>query len=339
MLEYKDYYKILGVDKNASEKDIKLTYRKLARKYHPDVNPHDKSAESKFKEINEAYEVLSDKEKRAKYDSLGANWNQYAGAGYAPGGFASGGGYGARGYAPGGFSSGGFRTVQFDINDVLGGMGGAEESGFGDFSDFFKVFFGRGSQERDADWFASQSAHAAARQPESLNYSIEIDLEDVLKGAVKKIRLQQENGKPVTIEVKIPKGIRQGAIIRLSGAAGKKKDIYLEINIKKHPFFEIDGANLKCDVPITPSEAVLGGEISIPTFSGNISVAVPKGSQCGNNLRLKGLGLPAFKNEPAGDLYAKLKIVVSNDLSAKEISLYEELASLQKKNPRSGIRI
>lgn len=318
MLEYKDYYKILGVPKNASEKDIKLSYRKLARQYHPDVNP-DKSAESKFKEINEAYEVLSDKEKRQKYDELGSDWNKYAGAGFGAG----------QNY---GRAPGGYRTVNFDLSDLMGGGYEGDES----FSDFFKVFFGEGSQGRNADWFESRTRQ---KKPRDLNYTLEIDLEDSFKGAVKKIRLQGEDANPMTIEVKIPKGVRDGSKIRLGGAAGsaaadKKSDIYLETHIRKHNFFEVDGGNLKCEVPVTPQEAVLGAKISIPTFAGNVTVDVPKRAQSGATLRLKGLGFPQFNKYPAGDLYVKLKIVIPENLSGKEISFYEELLKLQKTDIR-----
>lgn len=321
-MEYKDYYKVLGVPKNASEKDIKLAYRKLARQYHPDVNQNDKSAESRFKEINEAYEVLSDKEKRSKYDSLGSDWNKYAGAGFNQ----SGQGYGR--------SPGGYHTVNFDLSDLMGEGSAGDES----FSDFFNVFFGKGSKNRDSNWFKSRFQQGADA-PQDLNYSIEIDLQDAFNGAVKKIRLQQEDGRPMTIEVKIPKGIRGGSKIRLSGAAGRRSaDIYLEIQIRKHNFFEIAGANLKCEVPVTPAEAALGAKISVPTFNGNVSITVPKKSQ-DNTLRLRGMGLPQFKNEPAGDLYVKLKITIPDNISQKDISLYEELLKNQKTNPRSNIKI
>lgn len=324
MFEYKDYYKLLGVPKNASEKDIKLAYRKLARQYHPDVNPNDKSAESRFKEINEAYEVLSDKEKRSKYDLLGSDWNKYAGAGFNHGGQ-------SYGRAPGGY-----RTVNFDLNDL---MGGGYEGGDESFSDFFNVFFGKGSKNRDSDWFKSRFQQGADRELQDLNYSIEIDLQDAFKGAVKKIRLQKEDGRPMTIEVKIPKGVRDGSKIRLSGAGGARAaDIYLEMRIRKHNFFEVDGANLKCEVPVTPAEAALGAKISVPTFNGNVSITVPKKSQ-DNTLRLRGMGLPQFKNEPAGDLYIKLKITIPDNISQKEISLYEELLKNQKTNPRNNIKI
>ncbi|MFH1454518.1 MAG: J domain-containing protein [Armatimonadota bacterium] len=347
-MEYKDYYKILGVDKNASEKDIKMAYRKLARKYHPDVNPNDKSAESKFKEINEAYEVLSDKEKRGKYDTLGSNWNKY---------------YTDYGGQQGGSPGGGFRSVHFDLNDLFGGAQGSAQGG--DFSDFFNVFFGQGSESRDFDWFQTKTRHTKARD---LNYILEIDLEDSFNGAAKRVKLQKEEpctycggrgrtgrsycqhcggsgvtAKPVNIEVKIPKGVRSGSKIRLSGAGteegGAKGDLYLEIRIRPGRFFAVDGANLRCEVPVTPQEAALGSKIYIPTFNGKLAVTVPKNSKIGGTLRLKGMGLPAFKNEPAGDLYVKLKIVIPENLSDKEISLYEELLKLQTSDPRSGIRI
>lgn len=323
-MEFKDYYKILGVDKGASEKEIKQTYRKLARQFHPDINPG-KEAEAKFKEINEAYEVLGDKEKRAKYDNLGND--------YASGNFQN--------YQT--YTQGANNYQQFDFDDVEG------------FSDFFKIFFGASGKN-------NQGFNQDFQEDISLNsplseYQIEITLKEAIFGAIKKFELNIEENCPVcyargriygkicanchgrrkinkskVIEVKIPSGVRNNSKIRLSG-----EGIILNIKIKLSNFFELKGKDLYCEIPISIIEAVLGSQIEIPTPRGKITMKIPPETQGGKVFRLKNQGIPPFQKENGGDLYIKTKIVIPINLSTQEKEYFQKLAGLRKENPRNKI--
>ena len=327
-MDYKDYYQVLGIAKNASEKEIKQAFRKLARKHHPDVNPGDRGAEQKFKEINEAHEVLSDPEKRRKYDQLGANWKQYEQY--------------ARGPSPSGF--GGFR-VDF------GGPGG----GGGGFSDFFKTFFGggidlddlfgqpsgggfrSGRRERSARGFGA--APEAARDVSAV---VEVSLEEAHQGTTRRLSVEGSPGAE-SFEVRIPAGVKEGSKVRVSGKGekslgGNAGDLYLEVKVKPHPLYRREGDDLYVDVPVTFAEATLGAEIEVPTLSGRARIRVPAGSQTGRLMRLKGKGMPRLKGaEPPGDLFAKLVVVVPKELQPRELELVKELQTLRSDNPRAHL--
>jgi curved DNA-binding protein len=335
-VEYKDYYKVLGVAKDASAKQIKQAYRKLARKYHPDINPGDRGAEVRFKEINEAYEVLSDAEKRGKYDQVGSNWKQYERA--------------ARDH-PGGFP--GFEGFRVDF----GGQGqGAEQ--FGGFSDFFKTFFSggvdldeilgrrKGGGSRGPGGFGGRGAgvSSAPMKGRDVAAPLEITLEDSFYGSRKKLSLQSNPmATPVEIEVKIPAGVRDGSRIRVAGkgeqspTGGSPGHLYLEVTLRPHNLYRRESDDLYVDVPITVTEATLGAEIEVPTFAGKARIKVPAGSQTGRLMRLRGKGMPRLKGEGHGDLFAKLLIVVPANLSDRERELLQELATLQKDNPRAHL--
>ena len=323
-MDYKDYYQVLGVAKNASEKEIKQAFRKLARKHHPDVNPGDRGAEQKFKEINEAHEVLSDPEKRRKYDQLGANWKQYEHA---------------RGPSPSGF--GGYR-VDFE------GPGG------GGFSDFFKTFFGGGIDLEDLFGQAAGAGYRGGRRERSargfgaapeasrdVSAVVEVSLEEAHRGTTRRLSLE---GSPSanSFEVRIPAGVREGSKVRVSGKgekalSGEAGDLYLEVKIKPHPLYRREGDDIYVDVPVTFAEAALGAEIEVPTLSGRARIRVPAGSQTGRLMRLKGKGMPRLKAGEPGDLFARLVVVVPKELQPRELELVKELQTLRSDNPRAHL--
>ena len=326
-MEYKDYYKIMGVDKNASAKDIKKAYRKLARQYHPDVNPGDAAAEAKFKEINEANEVLGDPEKRQKYDQLGANWQQYeqwqrAGGGaqgqpfdWSQFGFRPGGAGGQQRYQ--------YRTVTAEeMEDLFGGGG---------YSDFFSQFFGSPRAE------TQQRYRPAPRQGRDIEQSVEITLEEAFSGTTRSFQMSNPDGTTKTIEAKIPVGARDGTRIKLKGQGspgmngGPAGNLYLVTQVRPHAKFERRGDDLHTRVSVPLTTAVLGDEVDVPTISGKVKLRIPAETQNGKVLRLKGKGMPKLKEkDEKGDLYAEIKVVLPQGLSEKERQLFEELAELRK---------
>lgn len=307
-MEYKDYYKILGVDKSATQDEIKKAYRKLAMKFHPDRNAGNKSSEEKFKEITEANEVLSDPEKRKRYDALGANWKQYQNTG----------GHGFDDFfANFGGSGGRQRSYQYsgDLNDILGGMGGG-------FSDFFESFFGGGGNFRRG----TQQQKTAVDVEANLN----VTLEDVYNGSEKQISL---DGKKV--KIKITPGTKDGQKLRLRGlgrsksAGGEKGDLYLNIHILKHPFYEIKENDLYYNLDVDFYTAVLGGKENIRTLDGKtISIKIPEGTDPESILRLKGLGIKGENG--MGDLFVKIHINVPKNLNKEEKELFEKLKSIRQ---------
>jgi len=336
-MKFRDYYKILNVDKRADSKTIKNAYRKLARKYHPDVNPHDPGAEERFKEINEAYEVLSDPEKKKKYDLLGSNWNKVH---TGPGGF------------QGGFS--GFENFNFeDLGDLGGG-----------FSDFFKVFFGGRRGGGPQSW---QKTVIQPKRGRDLTYPIEITLEEAFRGVERTLQLQiqdlcpqckgeglsdkqncsncQGSGriyKQRQSSVKIPPGVRDGSKVRLTGqgesgiAGGSPGDLYLQIKLSPHKFFELREGDLFCEIPITVTEGIIGAEINVPTISGNkILMQIPPETQNGKIFRLSGLGMPPLKEGLPGHQYVKVRVVLPQNLSDREKEIFQELAQIRQDNPRA----
>ena len=316
-MDYKDYYKILGVSKSASDKDIKSAYRKLARKLHPDVNPNNKAAQEQFKEINEAYDVLSDSEKRKKYDTLGANWQQYEQ-------YQRAGGQGP--FQWGGAPSGGqYRTVTRDEFDQMfgGGFSGGED--IGGFSDFFRTFFGGGFGG------AGTRAQTRARRGQDIEQEIDISLQEAFTGAS---RMVQKDGR--RLEIKIPPGVKTGSKIRYAGegmpgsnGAGAG-DLYLRVRVEDDPNFERRGDDLYAELPVDLYTLILGGEANVPTLKGQLALRIPPGTQSGKTFRLAGQGMPKLNLPNSGDLYVQVRPVLPERLSAEERALFEQLAKMRQ---------
>lgn len=328
-MEYKDYYKILGISKDAADKDIKAAYRKLARKLHPDVNPNDKNSEQQFKEVNEAYEVLGDPEKRKKYDSLGANWKEYEQ--YQRAGNAEPFTWGEAGGAGGGrTSSGSYRTVSpEEYEQIFGDLGGA--------SDFFRTFFGGlggAGGFGGASGFGGRGGSGANLRGHDIEQPVQITMEEAYSGTK---RLLQKDGKKIEVDIK--PGVRTGSRIRLAkqggtgaggGAAG---DLYLNIQVLPDARYERNGDDLTVEVPIDLYTALLGGEVAVPTPKGvSLMLKVPPETQNGKSFRLASKGMPKL-NEPNafGNLYARVKVVLPDKLSKREQELFQDLAALRKK--------
>ena len=301
-MDYKDYYKILGVERNASEDDIRKAYRKMAMQYHPDRNPNDKQAEERFKEINEAYQVLNDPTKRAHYDRLGSDYSTWQRRG-APGDF------NWDDYVNG--YPGGTRVNMEDIEDLFGGAGG--------FSDFFRTIFG-------------QSAGAGAgtrtrtrQQPQGYQQELEITLEEAYQGTT---RVFESNGKQK--QVRIPAGVRTGSKVRVAGVGPNGLDLYLIVDVKEDPRFERRGNDLHTTATVNVFTAILGGEADVETLSGKVKLNIPAGTQPEQVFRLAGRGMPSVKNaSEKGDLFVRLKVQIPKYLSAKQRELLEEASRLK----------
>ena len=309
-MEYKDYYKTLGLDKKASDEDIKKAYRNLARKYHPDVNK-DPKAEEKFKEVNEAYQVLSDAEKRQKYDTLGSEWQQYQRSGGQPGGFD----WGRWQQQPG--QSGGYRTVSpEEFEQMFGSSGGM--GGMGGFSDFFTSIFGGGFSGFSGaeSGFGQSSQNFRSRPPmrRDVEHEVEITLEEAYNGTTRS--LQFSDGRK--INATIPAGVDNDSKVRLSGQADGA-DLYLLIKVLPHKTFARKGNNLLIDLPVDFYTAALGGEVEVPTMGKTVKLNIPAGTNSGRTFRLKGLGMPVLrKNDQKGDILAKVEIHLPKPLSQAE---------------------
>jgi molecular chaperone DnaJ len=337
-VDFKDYYKILGVDRKADDKTIKSAYRRLARKYHPDV-AKTKDATDRFKEVSEAYEVLSDPEKRRRYDSLGPDWQRYT---QAP---------------PAGPPGGGFR-VEY----------GGDPGNLGDFSEFFRSIFG------DLGAHARRGARSGGirfdegfdRTPRGADVEagVEISLDEAFHGARKTFAMDLEEpcavcggsgnvqGKPCAacggggwqraqrqVDVKIPAGVKSGQRVRVSGegtgAPGARGDLYLSVTVAAHPFFERKGDDVHLTLPITAPEAALGTSIEVPTLRGKVSMKVPPATSSGRAFRLPGYGMPRLKGGGAGDQFVTIKVVMPSELTSEERELYEKLKALRSDNPRA----
>jgi len=331
-MDFKDYYSTLGVAKTATEKEIKQAYRKLARKHHPDVNPGDKAAESKFKEINEAYEVLGDPAKRKKYDELGANWRMYEQAGGAPGWQPGAGPQGgAWNINFGGAPGGGFRTMTEEEMREMFGDGDP-------FSDFFHTFFGGAMDGEEAGGRrGARGGRRAARQGRDVEQEIELGLEDAYHGTTRRLSIKFD-GHARTVDVRIPAGIGDGSRVRVAGegesgsggaAAG---DLYLRIRLKAHPQFERKGKDLYTHVRIPLTTAVLGGEVEVKTLGGKLlRLKIPEGTQNAQLFRLKGHGMPAVgKPGEHGDLYATVDVELPKQLTPEQRVHFEALKKLEK---------
>ncbi len=300
-VQFKDYYAILGVPKTASQDDIRKAFRKLARQFHPDVAKDKKAAEAKFKEINEANEVLSDPDKRQRYDNLGPDWEN---------------GGGRRGPGPG----------------TEGFQGGAG------FSDFFEAFFGGGGQQaRGRNPFGGMGRQPQKRRGQDLEYELPVTIEESLKGGKKSFTIPR-NGRNETITVTIPVNVRAGQRIRLAGQGGEgigaeAGDLFLLINIAPHPDYRMEGSDLIREVPVTLTSAVLGGEVEVGTPDGSIKLKIPAGTQPRQKFRLKGRGLPSGAAGARGDFFAEARIVIPNILTAEQRKLWEELAACHTAEP------
>ena len=320
-MEFKDYYKTLGVAKTATEKEIKQAFRKLARKLHPDVNPGDKAAEARFKEVNEAYEVLGDPSSRKKYDELGANWRMYEQAG-AQGANPFAGGFNAGG--PG--ARGGFRTMSQEEMEEL----------FGDqnpFSDFFTTFFG--GSVRGGAGTASRGGRIRQRPGRDIENEIELSLEDAYQGTTQRLALTHD-GQRRTVDVRIPAGVVTGSRVRVSGegepgvGGAESGHLYLRVRLAPHPVFEVKGRDLHVRVLVPVTTPVLGGEADVQTLSGKPArLRIPPLTQNGQVFRLKGYGMPAVgKPDEKGDLYARVDVQLPTQLSDEEREHYEALRRL-----------
>ncbi len=317
----KDYYKILGVSKNATKDEIKKAYRSLARQYHPDLNPDNKEAEDKFKEVQEAHEVLSDEEKRKTYDMFGS-------AEFRPGG----------------------RTTWRRAGDTRGGYEYSYSArDFPGFEDIFKDIFGftgegkhgRGRGDAFRDIFSYATRERASRGRD-LEYQIEIDFDTAIRGGVRDISISRQKHDKIETEmlsVKIPAGVNNGSRVRIhgkgEGGGEAKGDLYLRIKVKPHPIFKRKGDDIHLELPVTFYEAALGKKIEIPTIDGTAELTVPEGVQTGTRLRLKGKGVPNLKTKARGDQYIEIKIVMPEKISEDDRKRFEELSKSHPYYPRS----
>ena len=330
-MDFKDYYATLGIDKKATDADIKRAYRKLARKYHPDLNPGDKTAEAKFKDINEANEVLGDPDKRRKYDELGANWRQYEQAQREGHGWPGAGG-GAR-PGPGGAT---YRTMTPEEAEEL--FGNADP-----FSDFFHAFFGGGFGEQAAGRTAGPQARRT-RRGQDVEHPIELTLEEAFTGANRRLRMSREGQPDRTVEVRVPAGVTDGARVRVAGeggaggGGGSRGDLFLKVHVLPHPRFERRGQDLHIRIPVPVTTAALGGEVNVPTLAGtNLRLKVPAMTNGGRVFRLRGHGMPAAgRNGTRGDLYATVDLQLPTQLSNEARAHYEALKRLEDSVPVEG---
>src|SRR5215470_11125872 len=320
-VKFRDYYEILGVPRTANEQEIKKTYRKLARKYHPDLNPNNKQSEERFKEIQEAYEVLGDTEKRQKYDQLGANWKN--GADFTP---------------PPNWGQGGGFEGTINIEDLFGrsGGGGQRRSAF---SDFFETLFGgmggmggMGSPEAEGAR-RSRPGGRSSRAAES-ETELSLPLEDMHRGTIRKLTVRLGNAEK-TIDIRIPPGAREDSRIRIPGGGPDGGDLYVRLRQQPHSRFIVKGDDTEIEVPITPWEAALGATVDVPTLDGGAEVRVPPGIASGQRLRLRGQGLN-IRGGGRGDHFARLKIVLPKELTEAEKKLFQELSKVSKFRPRNG---
>ncbi|MBD2021403.1 DnaJ domain-containing protein [Leptolyngbya sp. FACHB-36] len=326
--DFKDFYAILGVTKTASADDIKKAFRRLARKYHPDMNPGDKAAEARFKEVSEAYEVLSDSEKRQKYDRFGQYWKQ---AGPQPGSspFGSGNPFGGNSNSNVDFDSfefGEYGSFDDFINALLGRMG--NDSGFGRSSTNYRT------STSTATGFDTTPGVGLDSEA-----TLTLTLSEAFQGVQKRLSLSSEE-----FEVRIPAGAKPGSRIRVRGKGqfspyytSQRGDLYLTIEIAPHPFFQFEGENLVCEAAIAPDEAVLGTQIEVPTPDGPVTMNVPAGIRSGQSLRLRGKG---WRNPKGGrsDQLVRVVIVAPKDISPTEKEYYEKIRSLRTFDPRAGLK-
>ena len=322
-MEYKDYYQILNVPRTATQDEIKKAYRKLARQYHPDNNPGNKQAEAKFKEANEANEVLSDPQKRQKYDTLGSQWSAYQ-----------------QGGQPGGFDWSQWTTADSnDLNDIFGGSGG--------FSDFFTQIFGNMARQNAARrGSTARTSQGLPRRGRDYEQPVNISLHDAYKGTTLTLQMPSAPSSPGAaavrpdgqkIEVKIPAGVKTGAHVRVARQGergfegGPAGDLHLVVTVQPDPHFERDGDDLKTEAHVDLYTLILGGEATVKTLGGNVSLKIPPETQPGRVFRLRGQGMPHLQEaNQHGDLLVKAQAKLPHHLSAEEKKLFEQLVSLRK---------
>ncbi len=313
-VKFRDYYEILGVSRGAKQDEIKKTYRKLARKYHPDLNPNNKQAEEKFKEIQEAYEVLGDADKRTKYDQLGANWKN--GADFTP--------------PPNwGGSQGGI-----NMDDLFERAGRGRGSAF---SDFFETLFGgMGGMGMGGGPSAGTRGRAGGRAAPAAEAETELTLplEEMHRGTLRKLTVRMGNAEK-TIDVRIPPGARDDSRIRIPGGGPNGGDLFVRLRQSPHSQFTVKGDDTETDAAITPWEAALGASIEVPTLDGKAEIRVPPGIGSGQRLRLRGHGLNK-RGGGRGDHFVRLKIAVPKELTPAERKLFEELSKVSRFRPRNG---
>ncbi|MGB3535474.1 MAG: J domain-containing protein [Microcoleaceae cyanobacterium] len=332
--DYKDYYAVLGLKKGASAEDIKKAYRKLARKYHPDMNPGDKTAETRFKEVSEAYEVLSDSDKRKKYDQFGQYWNQAG------------------------------NNSQWSGNSANVDFNGFDFSQFSSFDEFISVLLGRaaagggttgsrrGNTRRSYSYRTTPGSSSSGyrgrvddfatdfnRRSPTSNFDTEATVSLTLSEAFRGTKRQVGTG-----EVSIPAGVKSGSKIRVRGQGQldpytqQRGDLYLKVEIQPHDFFQFEGDNLVCEVPVTPDEIVLGGAIEVPTPDGVVTMNIPPGVRSGQSLRLRGKGWPQAKGNQRSDQLVKLVVVPPKNLSSTEKEYYEKIKATRSYNPRTNLQ-
>jgi curved DNA-binding protein len=334
-MEFRDYYQTLGVSKTATDKEIKQAFRKLARKLHPDVNPGDKAAEARFKEINEAHEVLADPDKRRKYDELGANWRMYEQAQQQGQGFPGGGpfGFGGAGGQSGwtvnvGGPGGGYRTMsEEEMHDLFGN----EDP----FSDFFRTFFGGAGGAREASRPRGGRAQRS-QKGRDIEHVVELTLEEAYHGTTRRVSIK-EGGHARSVDVRIPGGVKEGSRVRAAGEGatgsngGSSGDLYLRVHVAPHPVFERRGDDLHAKVAVPVTTAVLGGEAHVPTVTGSVRLKIPEHTQNGQVFRLKGHGMPQVgKPDQRGDLYAAVEVQLPRTLTREQREHYEALQKLER---------
>ena len=327
---YKDYFKVLGVERSADAASIKRAFRKLARQYHPDVNPDDSSAEAKFKEVNEAYEVLSDPDKRQKYEQFGQYWNQA-------------GGMGSSGPAGTGFDVDFGRYGNFDefINDLLGRFAGPQSStGFGRGGFQGGGFPGGGFSGSSGFTGGSGFPKGATRAPLNLDAeaTVKISFAEAFRGTERTLSVNDER-----VQVKIPAGVKTGSRLRLKAkgnlqpGTGRRGDLYLNLELQPHEIWRLDGDQLRADLPVAVDELLIGGNVSVMTPDGEASVSIPPGTAPGKSLRLKGKGWP-FSNGGRGDLLLTLRLELPEQWSAEEEQLLKQLQGCRSVDPRRSWR-
>ncbi|MCG9891324.1 MAG: J domain-containing protein [Thermosynechococcaceae cyanobacterium MS004] len=320
MLNFRNYYEILEVPRAASSDEIKQAYRRLARKYHPDLNPGNKAAEDRFKDINEAYDVLSDLTKRSQYDSFGQYWNQQ------------------------GFQQKTGPTHPQNWSDRAGaapaGSASSDDVDFGKFADFQDFVDQLIGKRRKASTAARADRRSARPEPtvpgrRDAEARLVIPLEKAYAGGRERIRL--EDGR--SLEVNMPGGMVSGQRIRLKGQGTNGGDLYLKIEVLPHEFFKLEGIDIVCELPITPSEAILGGQIEAPTLDGWVKMTLPAGVRSGQRLRLGSKGYPAAEGNGRGDQLVQIRIEIPQNLSDQERSLYEKLRETESFKPRASLPV
>jgi curved DNA-binding protein len=309
-MEYKDYYKLLGVNKSATKEEIKKAYRKLAMKYHPDRNPNSKAAEDKFKEINEAQEVLSDPEKRARYDQLGTSYAQWQNAG-GPGNF------NWDQWAAQQPGQGRTRVNVGSFEDLEGMFGGG-------FSDFFTQIFGGAGGMGNRTSTGTRRRTAVRPEPEKYEQPVTISLLEAFQGAERTVQIGDRR-----LTIKIPAGAANGTKVRMGGVGPGNSDLYLVIDVAPDPKYDRKGDDLYTEVSVDLYTAILGGQARVPTPGGDVVLTIPAGTQTGQSMRLSGRGMPHMRDpKNHGDLYAKLKVTLPRELNSEQKKLFEQLRKL-----------